>query len=50
MKDNIMTNYQVKLHKVLDYIHQHLDEEVNVEQLSQVAGFSKFHFHRQFAN
>lgn len=27
----------------------HLDETLSVEQLSQVANFSKYHFHRQFA-
>lgn len=35
---------------MFDYIDQHLDDELTVESLSQVANFSKFHFHRQFAN
>jgi len=35
--------------KVSDYIQDHLGENLTVDQLSQVAHFSKFHFHRQFA-
>lgn len=41
--------YREKFDKVFDYIHEHLGEELSVERLSQVANFSKFHFHRQFS-
>ena len=41
--------YAVRFNKVLDYIESHLDEPLTVEHLSQIAHFSKFHFHRQFA-
>lgn len=41
--------YAKRFEKVFDYIHKHLTEELSVEQLSQVANFSKFHFHRQFS-
>lgn len=41
--------YAARMERVCDYITHHLDEELNLEQLSQVAHFSKFHFHRQFA-
>ncbi|HEX8980066.1 MAG TPA: AraC family transcriptional regulator [Parasulfuritortus sp.] len=41
--------YAARFGKVLDYIETHLDEPLPVERLSQVANFSKFHFHRQFA-
>ncbi len=40
--------YQDRLNRVCDYIHGHLDGDLSVERLSQVAGFSKYHFHRQF--
>ncbi|MEJ2060993.1 MAG: AraC family transcriptional regulator [Gammaproteobacteria bacterium] len=43
------TAYAERFDKVFDYIHEHLDEELSVECLSQVANFSKFHFHRQFS-
>ncbi|WP_407274995.1 GyrI-like domain-containing protein [Halothiobacillus sp. DCM-1] len=49
MSDAKARAYAARLHKVLDYIESHLDELLTVEQLSQVAHFSKFHFHRQFA-
>ena len=41
--------YAERFDKVFDYIGKHLDEELSVERLSQVANFSKYHFHRQFS-
>lgn len=40
--------YARRMGKVLDYIGAHLSEPLSVEELSRVAGFSKYHFHRQF--
>jgi AraC family transcriptional regulator len=40
--------YQRRIDRVVSYICAHLDEPLTVELLSEVAGFSKFHFHRQF--
>ena len=40
--------YDGRFARVFDYIEKHLGEEFSVERLSQVANFSKFHFHRQF--
>lgn len=34
---------------VFHYINNHLMESLSVERLSQVAHFSKYHFHRQFS-
>jgi AraC family transcriptional regulator len=34
---------------VLEHIDLHLEEELTVERLSDVAAFSKYHFHRQFS-
>jgi AraC family transcriptional regulator len=34
--------------RVLEHIDQHLDEDLDLETVSAVAAFSKFHFHRQF--
>lgn len=41
--------HQVRMLMVCDYIQQHLDETLNLEQLSQVAALSKYHFHRVFS-
>lgn len=40
--------YEARIRKVLEYIDAHLDEELDLERLSAVAAFSKYHFHRQF--
>jgi AraC family transcriptional regulator len=36
------------MRRVLDYIDRHLDGDLDLETLSGVAAFSRFHFHRQF--
>ena len=41
-------NYAARMQRVLDYIDQHLDSDLDLETLSRVAAFSRFHFHRQF--
>jgi AraC family transcriptional regulator len=43
-----LRNYQARMLRVLDYIDQHLDGDLNLESMSAIAAFSKFHFHRQF--
>lgn len=44
-----LTDFYVRrLVRVMRHIDRHLDEELNLEELSRLAGFSKFHFHRQF--
>jgi AraC family transcriptional regulator len=40
--------YDRRIQTVISYICAHLGEELSVDRLSVVAGFSKFHFHRQF--
>lgn len=41
-------NYQKRLEKVIQFIGEHLDEDISLEQLSGVFCVSKFHFHRLF--
>jgi AraC family transcriptional regulator len=41
--------YGERFARVLDYIEQHLGEELSIERLGREANFSKFHFHRQFS-
>lgn len=48
MKSLAKQHYSAKIVAICDYIALHLDDDLNVELLSQVAHFSKYHFHRQF--
>lgn len=43
-----LDTYQARMQRVLDHIDQHLDGDLDLDLLSGVAAFSKFHFHRQF--
>ncbi|HEU4601654.1 MAG TPA: AraC family transcriptional regulator [Steroidobacteraceae bacterium] len=40
--------YRARFLAVLDYVDAHLQNELRVAELSEIASFSKFHFHRQF--
>lgn len=48
MNGNNKKAYAERVNRVCEYITQHLDDDLSLELLSQVAHFSKFHFHRQF--
>ncbi|OZG75104.1 AraC family transcriptional regulator [Hahella sp. CCB-MM4] len=41
--------YFKRFHRVLDYIDQHLNDELSLEHLCGLAAFSKYHFQRQFS-
>lgn len=43
-----LQTYHARMKRALDHIDRHLDDQLNLEALSKVAAFSKFHFHRQF--
>ena len=40
--------YFLRINRVVDYIEAHLDDEHTLENLSEVAHFSPYHFHRIF--
>jgi AraC family transcriptional regulator len=46
--DGNRAEYQKRVNRVLDHIRAHRSEELTLEQLAAVAGFSPFHFHRLF--
>ncbi|NHB92309.1 AraC family transcriptional regulator [Photorhabdus cinerea] len=50
MHDDKIDAYVKRFDQVFGYIERHLDEPLTLEQLSDVANFSRYHFHRQFAN
>jgi AraC family transcriptional regulator len=41
--------YHARMQRVLDHIDRHLDDDLDLDALSSIAAFSKFHFHRQFS-
>ena len=43
-----VVNYKERINRVVDFIGEHLDDELTLDTLSQVACFSKYHFHRLF--
>lgn len=43
-----LEHYHARMRRVLDHIDRHLDGDLDLEAMSSVAAFSKFHFHRQF--
>lgn len=40
--------YRQLINQVLNHIHQHLDGDLSLQALAQLASFSPFHFHRMF--
>jgi AraC family transcriptional regulator len=45
-KTNRRTNYTERLSRVIHYIHDHLDDEIDLQQLADIAHLSPFHWHR----
>jgi AraC family transcriptional regulator len=43
-----LNHYHARMQRVLDHIDRHLDGDLDLDAVSSVAAFSKFHFHRQF--
>ena len=43
------SEYAARMHRVLEYIDQHLDASLELETLASVANFSSFQFHRLFS-
>lgn len=43
------SEYQARINRVLDYIERNIAEPLSLEELADVANFSKYHFHRIFA-
>ena len=43
-----LQHYLARMQRVLDHIDRHLDDDLDLDALSDVAAYSKYHFHRQF--
>jgi AraC-like DNA-binding protein len=48
-ENTVTAPYQARFERVLRHIDEHPEENLSVDRLSDMARFSKFHFHRQFA-
>lgn len=49
MPNNTYRNeYTARINRVMDYIDTHLDRNLSLDELAEIAHFSKFHFHRIF--
>ncbi len=46
MKKTTSTSYRQRLIRVVDYIHDHLDNDLDVNTLANIAQMSPYHFHR----
>ena len=45
---NASHEYTNRIDRVIDYLNDHLDKPLKLEELAKVACFSEFHFHRVF--
>ena len=50
MKKTTKDEYLQSIYKVIYYIEQNYKDDLTLEELSKVAGFSKYHFHRIFSS
>lgn len=50
MSNNAKQRYEQRIQRVCEYIYEHLDGDLSLIQLSKVAAFSAFHFHRVFTS
>jgi len=48
MKPSTEVDYQERITRTLAHIEQHLNDDIDLDQLADVAAFSRFHFHRIF--
>jgi AraC family transcriptional regulator len=50
MNNQINKDYISRINKVIDFINSNLKNEITLDDLADVANFSKFHFHRIFTS
>ncbi|MET3612630.1 AraC family transcriptional regulator [Rhizobium aquaticum] len=44
------SSYEARLDRVIDYIHEHLEEDIRFETLAEVACLSAYHWHRIYVS
>ena len=48
-ENRLRAEYVARINRVMDYIEQHISEDLSLDVLAKTACFSAFHFHRIFA-
>lgn len=48
MRAGARLDYGQRVNRVIDHIHDHLADDLALEDLARIAAFSPFHFHRVF--
>lgn len=46
IRPQTLASYQVRMERVTDHIHAHLDDELRPEDLAEIASLSPYHWHR----
>jgi AraC family transcriptional regulator len=46
--DNTRNSYAARIGRVVDYLHDHLEEELNLDLLADIAAMSRWHWHRVY--
>jgi len=49
IKDKSRQEYTARINRVIDYIEKHLNDDITLDKIAQIACFSPFHFHRIFS-
>ncbi|WP_455620938.1 AraC family transcriptional regulator [Parabacteroides sp.] len=49
IKTTTRTEYQQRINVLIEYINNHLGEDIDLNKLAEISGFSRWHFHRIFA-
>ncbi len=45
-KKHTISDYEKRIHRVVDFIHDHLDEKLDIAKLAEISCFSPYHWHR----
>jgi AraC family transcriptional regulator len=48
--NEIKSEYRKRINKAFDYIENNISKQISLEELADVANFSKYHFHRIFSS
>lgn len=46
--DNTRNSYAARIGRVVDYLHDHIEEELNLDLLADIAAMSRWHWHRVY--